>query len=174
MLTRRTVLLLLLTLTLCAWVGLTSIAQNLDTTPDLVSPTNYSEIEKGLFMGGLVPKPPARVVAVLNLCEFEDAYRAKHHHAMPIPDANPAPSLKWLTEAVAFVEGHHGAGRPTYVHCFAGISRSGMVVTAYLMKKNNWTRDMALDHVRKNRPECSPNPAFMVRLQEWEASLRKR
>lgn len=174
MLSRRTLLLALLTLTLSSWVTLRALDRQIPVAQDLVSPTNYTEIEKGLFMGGLIPKPPPRVVAVLNLCEFEDEYECKHHKMMTIPDSLPAPNLKWLQDAVAFVESHHGQGRPTYIHCFAGISRSGMVTMAYLMKKNNWTRDEALAFVRKSRPIANPNDAFMERLLEWEQANRKR
>ena len=39
---------------------------------------------------------------------------------------------------VAFVEAEREAGRPVYVHCRAGISRSGMVVVASLMSRNGW------------------------------------
>jgi protein-tyrosine phosphatase len=86
---------------------------------------------------------------------------------MAIPDGEPAPSLAWLRDAVEFIEEHRGKDRPTYVHCFAGISRSAMVTTAYLMKKNNWSRDDALAYIRKSRPIVNPNPAFMKLLAEW-------
>lgn len=171
MLTGRTYLFSILTVVLAASLIFSSMAHNLDEPQDLISPTNYSEIEKGLFMGGLIPKAPPRVIAVLNLSEFEDEYRAKYHTTMTIPDSEPAPNLKWLQKAVGFVEEHHSKGRATYVHCFAGISRSGMVVTAHLMKKNGWTRDEALAYVRKARPAANPNPAFMERLAEWEKAL---
>ncbi len=46
-----------------------------------------------------------------------------------------------------------------------------MVVTAYEMYKNHWTRDEALAFVRSKRPEVRPNPAFMRRLHEWEGFL---
>ena len=65
------------------------------------------------------------------------------------PDAAPAPSLQWLRDRVAFVDEHRRAGHSTYIHCYAGISRSGMVVVAYLMYKNKWTRDEALAYVRE-------------------------
>jgi len=47
-----------------------------------------------------------------------------------------------------------------------------MVVTAYLMFKNNWTRDQALAFVRSRRPITRPNPAFMQLLNEWEQVLK--
>ncbi len=135
-------------------------------------PPNYSQIEDGLYLGGYVPEPPPGTQAVLNLCEAEDPYRAPSHRWRPIPDAEPAPSLDWLREQVAFVEAERSAGRTVYVHCRAGVSRGGMVVVAYYMARNGWARDQALDFVRSRRPAVRPNPAFMRLLSEWERSLR--
>jgi len=73
---------------------------------------------------------------------------------------------------VEFVDAQRRAGATVYVHCRNGASRSGMVVIAYLMYKNRWTRDEALEYVRKRRPVTRPNPAFMERLLEWEKVVR--
>ena len=61
---------------------------------------NFSEIEPGLFVGGSMSTPPPGTKAVLNLCEIEDPYQAEVHRWMKIPDAEPAPDLDWLKEAV--------------------------------------------------------------------------
>ena len=47
------------------------------------------------------------------------------------------------------------------------------VVTAYLMYKNQWTRDEALEFIRSKRPFVRPNPAFMQLLLEWELLLEE-
>ncbi len=138
-----------------------------------VQEPNYSRIEPGLHMGGHVPEPPRGTRSVLNLCEDADAYEAEVHRHEPIRDATPAPDLDWLRRMVEFVDEQRRAGRPVYVHCHQGISRSGMVVVAYLMAKHGWTRYEALAYVRTRRPGVRPNPAFMERLQEWEAALKK-
>jgi protein-tyrosine phosphatase len=67
---------------------------------------------------------------------------------------------------VQFIDEQQQAGRITYVHCRNGVSRSGFVVIAYEMHKNHWTRNQALEFVRKKRPDVRPNPAFMERLLE--------
>ncbi len=134
---------------------------------------NYTEIEPGLYMGGLVNEPPPGTTAVLNLCETEDPYHVEDHRWVPIPDASPAPKLEWLREQVAFVTAEKEAGRVVYVHCRAGVSRSGMVVVAYFMAKNGWTRDEAVSFVRGRRLVLNPNPAFRELLLEWERELKK-
>ena len=134
-------------------------------------PPNYSLIEDGLWLGGFVPEPPPNTSAVLNLCESEDPYRAIGHRWEPIRDAEPAPSLEWLLEQVDWIEAQRGAGRVVYVHCRNGVSRSVMVMAAYLMRREGWLRDRALEHLRERRPGVRPNPAFLRLLAEWERTL---
>ena len=135
-------------------------------------PPNYSQVEDGLWLGGYVPEPPPGTRAVLNLCESEDPYRVESHRWEPIPDAEPVPSLDWLRAQVGFIEGERAAGRPVFVHCRNGVSRSGMVVVAYVMARHGWSRDEAMEFVRSQRPGLRPNPAFMRLLLEWERSLK--
>jgi protein-tyrosine phosphatase len=135
---------------------------------------NYSPVEDGLYMGGSVRRPPPGTTAVLNLCETPDPYQAEVHAWEPIADAEPAPTLDWLRQRVQFIAEHRRVGRVVYVHCQNGVSRSGMVVTAYLMSEHQWSRDQALAFVRSRRPAVRPNPAFMAHLAEWEQVVRGR
>jgi hypothetical protein len=135
---------------------------------------DYSLVEDGLYMGGNVAEPPPGTRAVLNLCRQADRYRAEVHVWKGIPDAEPAPSLDWLREAVEFVDAQRRAGRTTFVHCRNGVSRSGMVVVAYLMARHHWDRDRALAFLRSRRPGARPNPAFMERLSDWQRALPGR
>jgi hypothetical protein len=131
-------------------------------------PPNYTLVEQGLYMGGSVTDPPPRTSAVLNLCEKADPYQSEVHAWEPIRDGAPAPGIQWLHRQVEFIEAQRRAGRVVYVHCLNGISRSGMVIVAYFMRKNQWQRDQALAFVRSKRPGVRPNPAFMDLLSEWE------
>jgi hypothetical protein len=135
---------------------------------------DYSLIEDGLYMGADVERPPPGTGAVLNLCEDPDPYQRRVHVWEPIRDSAPAPDIDWLRRMVDFIDAQRRAGVTTFVHCRNGVSRSGMVVTAYLMFKNNWTRDEALAFVRSKRPIVRPNRAFMERLLEWEQVLKER
>src|SRR5437762_7166748 len=164
--TRRHVVFGTLLACLGTLIGLFLVAQQIEENRQ-----NYSRIEDGLYMGGHVKKPPRRTRAVLNLCEQPDPYRCDVHVWEPIPDAGPAPDLAWLRRMVEFVDAQRRAGKVVYVHCLAGVNRSGMVVVAYLMFKNKWTRDEALAFVRTRRDVVRPNSAFMERLLEWEREL---
>jgi hypothetical protein len=133
---------------------------------------NFSCIEDGLYLGGMVPEPPPGTEAVLNVCETEDPYRAEIHRWQPIADAAPAPTIDWLRDQVEFVDEQRRADRRVYVHCRAGISRGGMVVAAYLMYRDGCSRDEALASIRAKRRLVQPNPAFMQLLKEWEAYVK--
>lgn len=136
-------------------------------------PPNYTEVEPGLYVGGWVPEAPPKVGATLNLCEFEDRFKSPTHDWKAIADAEPAPSLDWLRDRVKFVADNRKAGKVTYVHCLAGISRSAMVTAAYLMQDRGMTRDEAVAFLQKTRPQVRPNPAFMELLATWETELKK-
>jgi hypothetical protein len=129
---------------------------------------NYTRIDDGLYQGGFVDSPPWRTHAVLNLCETPDPYTREVHVWEPIPDATPVPSIAWLRERVEWIDAQRRGGNRVFVHCRNGVSRSGMVVVAYLMFKNRWSREEALAFVREKRPVTRPNPAFMELLAEWE------
>lgn len=131
-------------------------------------PPNYTQIEPGLWLGGNTERPPPATQAVLNLCELPDPYQIEFQRWEPTADAPPAPSLEWLRDQVHFVETQRAAGRVVYVHCQNGVSRSGMVVAAYLMAREQWTRDQALSFLRSRRPGVRPHPVFMDLLLEWE------
>lgn len=152
---------------LLAALGLLGLARWIEGGP------NYSRVEDGLYVGGFVDRPPRGTRAVLNVCEAEDPYEAEAHLWRPIKDAEPAPSVEWLREAVAFVEANRAQGRTTFVHCRNGVSRSGLVVVAYLMRKHGWGRDEALAFARRGRPGLRPNPAFLRLLLEWEKEVKR-
>jgi Dual specificity phosphatase, catalytic domain len=136
-------------------------------------PPNYTRIENGLWLGGYVAEPPSGTQAVLNLCETEDPYRVETHKWEPIRDAEPAPSLEWLRQQVGFIESERAAGHVVFVHCRNGVSRSGMVMAAFFMRREKWSLDQSLEFLRSRRPGVRPNPAFMRLLLEWEQSLKE-
>ena len=131
-------------------------------------PPNYSLIEPGLYMGGQCTRPPANVQSVLNLSLHKDNFSTDFYVWHPIPDGAPAPDISWLRDQVEFIDTQRSAGREVFIHCDAGISRSGMVMAAYLMNHYSWSRDQALDFIRTKRPIVHPNAAFMDLLNEWE------
>jgi protein-tyrosine phosphatase len=134
----------------------------------------YSLIEDGLYVGSSVDAPPPGTKALLNLCGRKDAYKVDALLWEPILEGGKDPDVAWLRRMVEFIDEHQRAGRTTFVHCMAGMNRSGMVVTAYLMSRHNWGRDQALKFVQSKRPQIQPNPSLMRLLAEWEKELNKK
>lgn len=153
-------------------VLLTALAFNWIVNRAWLETPNYSQVENGLYLGGRVSEPPPGTQAVLNLCEQEDSYRVGVSQWEAIRDGAPAPSLDWLRQRVEFIDAQRRAGLTVFVHCDAGISRSGMVAVAYLMRRDGLSRDEALQLLRNRREVVRPNQAFMALLTEWEHSLK--
>lgn len=149
-----------------AWVWLAGLesVENSKTAP-------YSLIEDRLYVGGSVSEPPAGTEAVVNVCFQEDNYQCANCLAEPMDGVEP-PSIERLHRIVQFIDEQRRAGRTTYVHCLAGMNRSGMVVTAYLMYEHKWSVEQALAYARTKRPQIHPNSAMMRLLAEWERTLR--
>jgi hypothetical protein len=162
---RRNLLVLVLLVCIGAWFSLEWLARSYRQEP-------YSLVEEGLYVGGSVVEPPPGTTAVVNLCDRVDPYPVDACLWEPILDGGKAPDMDWLRKMVEFIDVSRRAGNTVYVHCNAGVSRSGFVVTAYLMYEHRWARDQALEFVQSKRPQIQPNPAFMQRLAEWEQALK--
>ncbi|KAM7363481.1 protein tyrosine phosphatase, mitochondrial 1 [Cochliomyia hominivorax] len=50
-----------------------------------------------------------------------------------------------------------------YVHCKAGRTRSATLVGCYLMMKNGWTPEQAVEHMRSHRPH------ILLHTKQWDA-----
>jgi hypothetical protein len=63
---------------------------------------------------------------------------------VPLLDIHSQNLLDHLEDCLEFIESGRNSGGVVLVHCFAGVSLSGAVVTAYLMKKEHLAMDSAL------------------------------
>jgi len=58
------------------------------------------------------------------------------------------------------------------VHCRLGVNRSVTVAAAFLMRRNRFSADQALQLLRERRPGAQPNEAYCEQLrqmpQSWE------
>jgi|ERR1043166_776755 hypothetical protein len=161
-------LLLLAILGACACVGIWFWLRRLGESGE---ETSYHLIEEGLYLGSSVARPPPDTSAVVNLCGREDPYKVDASLWEPILEGGKPPDVAWLKRVVGFIDAQRRARRTVYVHCLAGVDRSAMVVTAYLMFEHGWDRDTALGHVKAGRPQAHPDPTFMQLLADWGGTL---
>lgn len=77
----------------------------------------------------------------------------------------------WFKKAFERIDYYKGNGQNTLIHCFAGISRSATLVTAYLMRKENISFKEAMKRVAEERDCVDPNVGFCALLKEYEEGL---
>jgi len=83
-----------------------------------------------------------------------------------------APNLEELVQAVDFIDQQISSGRPVMVHCAAGKGRTGAVLAAYLIKKQDLTADQAIDKVRDMRPGSVQSISQETAVSMYEKYLK--
>jgi len=87
-----------------------------------------------------------------------------NYKQLPLEDSLEQNLTNYLSDALAYIENAEGK---ILVHCAAGISRSGSIIVAYLMKKNNTGFDTALSMARNKSSRIRPNPNFERQLRDF-------
>ncbi|CAA0812846.1 Probable inactive dual specificity protein phosphatase-like [Striga hermonthica] len=87
--------------------------------------------------------------------------------AVPLRDMESEDLLDYLDAALDFIENSRNEGS-VLVHCFAGVSRSAAIITAYLMKSERLTVDDAIESLRQSCESVCPNDGFLEQLKMFE------
>jgi protein-tyrosine phosphatase len=87
-----------------------------------------------------------------------------NYKQLPLEDSLEQNLTNYLSDALAYIDNAQGK---VLVHCAAGISRSGSIIVAYLMKKNNTGFDTALSMARNRSSRIRPNPNFERQLRDF-------
>ncbi|KAL5154762.1 Dual specificity protein phosphatase 12 [Glycine soja] len=87
--------------------------------------------------------------------------------AVPLRDTEKEDLLDYLEACIDFIDRGRKEGS-VLVHCFAGVSRSAAVITAYLMRTERLSVEDALESLRQSCEFVCPNDGFLEQLKMFE------
>jgi len=83
-----------------------------------------------------------------------------------------SPSIEEMESTVKFIENEIEGKRAVLVHCAAGKGRTGTILGAYLLKKENLSAKEAITRIRNLRPGSIQTDSQENSLFEYEKYLR--
>ncbi|KAJ6818694.1 dual specificity protein phosphatase 12 isoform X1 [Iris pallida] len=87
--------------------------------------------------------------------------------AVPLRDTEDEGLLDYLEACLEFIDDGRREGA-VLVHCFAGVSRSAAIITAYLMRTEQRSQEDALESLREVCEFVCPNDGFLEQLKLFE------
>ena len=148
---------------------------------------HHSEVFPGRLWMGEAPRKrdletlrALGVTDIINLISLEDVHASQREaafqvHHFPFPDGfftSPQDGLRghsqrMMVSAATRLDELMLAGKPTYLHCVAGISRSPTVYILWLIRSGHApTFHEALNRAVRVRPVVSPNPDLVQIVRE--------
>jgi hypothetical protein len=140
-------------------------------------PTVYSEICPHVFQSGQPTSPlPDGVCAVISVANAPPAAPFVAGLAafvwLPFDDTPSArPTVEWLDTAVKLLLGWRTRNWGCLVHCKAGVSRSTLIIAAYLIKSQRLSAEDAIAWIKTRRPHIAPNIGFIQALIEYAVHI---
>jgi protein-tyrosine phosphatase len=123
-----------------------------------------------------------RVIVSLNTepDPAEVAAAGLRHHSLPMSPILPVVAslqnllLRELDPVLTTIHAKVSAGQPTLVHCHAGKDRTGLALTAYLVRYRGLDVDEALARVRAVRPIALSAPGYEATARRFAERERER
>ncbi|MDQ3727711.1 MAG: dual specificity protein phosphatase family protein [Thermoproteota archaeon] len=84
------------------------------------------------------------------------------------------PNMEVLDEAVNYIDNKIQSGKPVLVHCAAGKGRTGALLAAYMIKKENLTAEQAIEKIRLMRPGSVQSVTQETALSMYEKYVRSK
>lgn len=81
------------------------------------------------------------------------------------------PSARHLDEAVGFMDAALHLGGTVYVHCRAGVQRTGAIAAAWYARREACSVDEAIEKLRVRRPDFEPMVFQVLAARSWLAGL---
>jgi hypothetical protein len=92
---------------------------------------------------------------------------------LDVDDNDSEDISRFFSQSFDFINSAVRAKHAVLIHCGAGISRSGAIAVAYIMRVEQINLHPALRVVQSARACVSPNPGFMAQLRRFESELAR-
>ena len=149
-------------------------------------PTNFSWVTEGKLAGSGLPitedefrwvvnKGIKSIVSVREVplpSKWFDGGEIDYLHLM-VEDYG-APTMEVLDEAVDYIDKKIRSGKAVLVHCAAGKGRTGALLAAYMIKKENLTAEQAIEKIRLLRPGSVQSLTQETALSMYEKYLKTK
>jgi predicted protein tyrosine phosphatase len=102
------------------------------------------------------------------------------HYSLPLPPILPMTDalqdliLRGLEEVLATIHAEVSAGQPTLVHCHAGKDRTGLALTAYLVRYHGLDVEEAIERVRSANPIAMSAPGYEATARRFAEREREQ
>ena len=83
-----------------------------------------------------------------------------------IPDHSAIP-LEVFRLAIGLIDEALSRGENVFVHCIGGVSRSPVIVAAWLVRREGMSVNGALSLIRNHRPSIEPHPEQLRSLEKF-------
>ena len=90
---------------------------------------------------------------------------------VPVRDVASEDIQRYLTDTSEFINDALTGGGKVLVHCICGVSRSATIVAAWLMTRDGYTAEEAIQLLQSRRECVNPIPAFRKQLKNSEDYL---
>ena len=85
-----------------------------------------------------------------------------------------APSIEEIDNTIDYIQQQISNKKPVMVHCAAGRGRTGTILAAYLIKKENLTANQAIKKIRSMRPGSIQSDRQEMALYVYEQYLTSK
>ncbi|MDF2728097.1 MAG: dusP [Nitrososphaera sp.] len=147
-------------------------------------PTNFSWVTEGKLAGSGLPvtqdefkwvldKGIKSIVTVREVplpSRWIDGTNIDYLHL--VVEDYGVPNMEVLDEAVNYIDKKIQSGKPVLVHCAAGKGRTGALLAAYMIKKENLTAEQAIEKIRLMRPGSVQSVTQETALSMYEKYVR--